>query len=344
MGLGYVMKMRMFGASGLRVSEICLGAGTFGETSSWGADGDESARIFNEYLDAGGRFVDVANTYAGGRSEELVGELVSGRRDELVIGTKFTALTRPGDPNSWGNHRKNLRQSLDASLRRLRTDYLDVLWVHAWDGLTPFDEIMRALDDEVRAGRVLYVGVSNTPAWAVARANTMAELHGWSRFVGLQTEYNLATRTCELELIPMARSLGLQVLAWSPLAGGLLAGGYTNKDSISGRRHRYRDLPKHRLEIASKLAVIAAEVGQPSPALALAWLRRRPGSVIPIVGARSAEQLRQNLAFLEMPLSDECIQRLDEMSAPSPIMPGEFMDTAAAASFFHPGVRDLIVE
>jgi len=200
------------GASGLRVSEICLGAGSFGEPG-WGADAEESRRIFDVYFDAGGRFVDVANTYAGGQSERLVGAFARGRRDELVIATKYTAITRPGDVNAWGNHRKSLRQALSASLERLQTDYVDILWVHAWDGITPPEEIMRALDDEVRAGRVLYIGVSNAPAWLIARANTMAELRGWASFIGLQVEYSLVTRTCEHELLPMSRHMGLRMVA-----------------------------------------------------------------------------------------------------------------------------------
>jgi aryl-alcohol dehydrogenase-like predicted oxidoreductase len=338
------MKSRLFGASGLRVSEICLGTGTFGQPDRWGATHDESARILDVYLEAGGHFLDCANTYADGRSEEVLGALAKGRRDELVIGTKYTALARPGDPNAWGNHRKNLRQSLTASLRRLQTDYIDVLWVHAWDKLTPLEEIMRALDDEVSAGRVLYVGVSNTPAWAVARANTIAELRGWSRFAGLQTEYNLCTRTSELELMPMARALGLQVVAWSPLGGGLLAGGYTNPDAVTGRRHRLDEVPARRLELAARVTQIAAQAGRPPASVALAWLWRRRGDVIPIVGARSADQLRENLSALHTPLDDDCARELDALSAPPPIMPDEFMNTPAAVSFFDQGMRELVLD
>jgi aryl-alcohol dehydrogenase-like predicted oxidoreductase len=331
----------LLGASGLRVSEACLGTGSFGE-HVWGADRDECARIFDAYLEAGGRFIDVSNTYADGRSEAVLGELAAPRREELVIGTKYTASTRPGDTNAWGNHRKSLRQSLHQSLRRLRTDYVDILWVHSWDGLTPLDEIMRALDDEVSRGTVLYIGVSNTPAWATSRANTIAELRGWTRFVGLQAEYNLASRTPEHEQLPMARSLGLQVLPWSPLAGGVLAGGYADSQQVSGTRYQHADVPAHRLELAASVAEIAREIEQPVAAVSLAWLKHRPMPMLPILGARKVAQLLANLEYLQLKLSPEIVARLDAVSAPPPIMPGEVLDTVAGAFYFDAGVRASI--
>ena len=273
-----------------------------------------------------------------------MGAFARGRRDELVIATKYTAITRPGDVNAWGNHRKSLRQALSASLERLQTDYVDILWVHAWDGITPPEEIMRALDDEVRAGRVLYIGVSNAPAWLIARANTMAELRGWASFIGLQVEYSLVTRTCEHELLPMSRHMGLRMVAWSPLGGGVLAGGYANPSQVTGTRFGYDEVPPHRLAIAARVVEIANELRQPPAAVSLAWLRRRPVPVIPILGARTAGQLRDNLTGVDLPLSDDVRRRLDEVSAPPPIMPGEFTDTAAAARFFHKGARDQVVE
>lgn len=335
------MKSVLLGASGLRISEFCLGTATFGE-DVWGAGRQECSLIFEAYLEAGGRFIDVSNTYGGGRSEEIVGDLVATCRDELVIGTKFTAITRPGDPNAWGNHRKSLRQSLNTSLRRLKTDYVDILWMHAWEGLTPLDEIMRALDDEIRSGKVLYVGVSNTPAWAIARANTLAELKGWSPFVGLQTEYSLVSRTPEHELIPMAQHLGLRVLAWSPLAGGLLAGGYTNENRVTGTRYRYEDVPPRRLEIAQAVAAIAKAIGEPSAAVAFAWLRQRPVPVIPMLGARTSDQMKDLLGLLNLSLSMDCLRQLDDLTAPSPIMPHESLNTSAVQMYFHGGVRDFV--
>jgi aryl-alcohol dehydrogenase-like predicted oxidoreductase len=337
-----MINTRLLGRSGLRVSDVALGVGTFGQTANWGADRRESERIFDAYLEAGGRFFDTANTYADGRSEEILGELARTRREELVIGTKFTAITRPGDPNAWGSHRKNLRQALDASLRRLGTEYVDILWLHAWDLITPLDEIMRALDDEVRSGRVLYIGVSNTPAWAIARANTLAELRGWTTFVGLQTEYNLMTRSSELELFPMSRSLGLGILCWSPLGGGVLAGGYGAANRMTGRRFARSKVPERRLRIAAEVARIASELGYPPAAVALSWLRKRPNPVIPILGARTEQQLRENLERLDVEIGLEQMRALDELSTPPPIMPAEFMETEDAIEFFDAGARQLV--
>lgn len=333
------MRSIVLGSSGLRVSELCLGTATFG-VEGWGSDREESRRIFDLYRSAGGRFIDVSNTYGDGRSEEIVGELTSGTRDELVIGTKFTASTRPGDPNAWGNHRKSLRQSLRNSLQRLRTNYVDLLWMHRWDGITPLEEIMRAIDEEVRAGTVLYAGVSNTPAWAIARSNTLAEFRGWTPFAALQTEYNLVSRTPEHELLPMADQLGLTPLAWSPLAAGLLAGGYCDRDAVTGTRLDVDAIPSRRLELAQRVAAVAADIGQPVAAVALAWLRQRPLKVLPILGARTAEQLSDLLRFLDLRLSDEDVAQLDELTAPPPIMPREGLDMPGVDVYFHGGVGD----
>ena len=333
------MRVRLLGSSGLRVSEVSLGTATFGE-DGWGCDRTESRRIFGAYLDAGGRFIDVSNTYGHGAAETMVGELARDRRDELVIGTKFTASTRLGDPNAWGNHRKSLRQSLQSSLRRLGTDYVDILWVHCWDRITPIDEIMRALDDEVRAGTVLYVGVSNSPAWAIAHANTLADLRGWTPFVALQTEYNLASRTPEHELIPMAAHLGLSVLAWSPLAGGLLAGGYAS-ERVTGRRFADAAVPERRLEISRLLDSVAADLGVPAAAIALRWLRTRPVPVIPILGARTLAQFRQCLEWLDGDLPDEVVRALDRTTAPTPIMPREGLDMPGVDRYFDGGAPEV---
>jgi aryl-alcohol dehydrogenase-like predicted oxidoreductase len=333
------MRSVLLGRSGLRVSELCLGTATFG-VDGWGSDREEARRIFDLYLDAGGRFIDTSNTYGEGRAEKIVGELVSGRRDELVIGTKFTAITRPGDPNAWGNHRKSIRQSLRTSLQRLNTDYVDIIWMHTWEGITPLDEVMRAIDDEVHAGTVLYAGVSNTPAWAVARANTLAELKGWTPFVGLQTEYSLVSRTPEHELLPMAHYLGLTPFAWSPLAAGLLAGGYPDKSSVTGTRLDYDTVSPRRLELARAVADVAKEIGQPTAAVALAWLRQRPIPVLPILGARTSAQLGELLGFLDLSLPEELLARLDELTEPPPIMPREGLDMPGVDTYFHGGTGD----
>lgn len=208
---------RLLGRSGLRVSPLCLGTMTFGSDWGWGADRDDSRRIFDAYVDRGGNFIDTANNYTGGTSERLLGEFAEGKRERLVLATKYTLTTRPGDPNSGGNHRKSMVRSVEQSLARLKTDYIDLLYLHAWDETTPVEEIVRAMDDLVRAGKVLYVGISDTPAWQVARMQAIADLRGWSPLIALQIEYNLIERTVERDLIPMARELGMGVIPWSPL-------------------------------------------------------------------------------------------------------------------------------
>src|SRR5579862_3890741 len=219
-----LLRYRTFGRSGLRVSEVALGTMTFGDDWGWGADAAESARIFDAFAQAGGNFVDTASNYTEGSSEQLVGELAAGRRDRFVLATKYTLSIDPGDPNAGGNHRKSLVRSLEQSLRRLRTDYVDLLWLHMRDDATPIEEAVRALDDQVRLGKVLYVGISDSPAWVVAQANTLADLRGWSPFVGLQLPYSVASRDPERELMPMAAALGLAVVAWGILGSGVLTG------------------------------------------------------------------------------------------------------------------------
>ena len=208
------MRYTLFGRSGLRVSELCLGTMTFGEDWGWGASKEESRRIFDRYVEAGGNFVDTSSNYTNGTAERFVGEFVASDRDHFVLATKYTLTDRPGDPNFGGNHRKNLLRSLEGSLARLDTDRVDVLWLHMWDGMTPVDEVVRALDDVVRSGKALYVGFSDTPAWVVSQANTMAELRGWSRFVGLQLPYSLADRSPERDLLPMAKAFEMAVMVW----------------------------------------------------------------------------------------------------------------------------------
>ena len=224
------MKYYLLGKSGLRVSEICLGAMTFGEEWGWGTSKEESRKVFNEYIDVGGNFIDTANNYTGGTSEKYIGEFIaSDDRDRFVLATKYTSNTRRGDPNAGGNHRKNMVQSLEASLQRLNTDYIDLYWIHAWDPMTPIEEMMRALDDMIRAGKILYAGISDAPAWIVSQANTLANLRGWNEFIAIQIEYSLIERTSERELLPMANALDLGVTAWSPLGGGVLTGKYEKK-------------------------------------------------------------------------------------------------------------------
>ena len=245
-----LVKYRLFGGSGLRVSELFLGTMTFGEEWGWGAPPEECRRMFDAYAEAGGNVIDTAVNYTDGASERIVGELLGSQRDHFVVSTKFTLSTDPDDPNASGSHRKNLARSLELSLRRLGTDRIDVYWVHIWDPNTPIEETMRALDDAVRAGKVLYVGVSDTPAWVASRANTLAEWRGWSPLVGIQAPYSLIQRDIERELLPMAESAAMSLAAWSPLAGGILSGKFTRGDVTSGesnhRRHGQRTRPRHR--------------------------------------------------------------------------------------------------
>ncbi len=231
------MKNYLLGKSGLRVSELCLGTMTFGEEWGWGASKEECSNIFSKYVDAGGNFIDTANKYTEGTSEKYVGEFISGDRDRFVLATKYTSNTKRGDPNAGGNHRKNMIQSLNASLNRLDTDYIDLYWVHAWDPFTPIEELMRSLDDMVKSGKILYAGISDAPAWVVSQANTIANQRGWTEFTGLQIEYSLIERTSERELLPMANALDIGATAWSPLGNGILTGKY-NKMMEKAENHQ----------------------------------------------------------------------------------------------------------
>ncbi|MGH2849531.1 MAG: aldo/keto reductase [Solirubrobacteraceae bacterium] len=334
------MRYKLLGRSGLRVSELCLGTMSFGEEVGWGASKQECAAMLSTFADAGGNFLDTADKYTGGTSERYVGELIANERDRWVLATKYTLAREEADPNGAGNHRKSLVAALEASLRRLGTDYVDVLWVHMWDYMTPVDELMRALDDQVRAGRVLYVGISNTPAWIVAQANTLADLRGWTPFVALQVEYSLVQRDAERELIPMASALDLAVTAWSPLGAGVLTGKYGGASSPAGNGRLHiepgmseRFLNDRNLEIARSVGVLAAEIAATPAQVALGWLRSRPGVVIPIIGARSAQQLQENLAAAEVSLDAAQLARLEAATAPALGYPYEFLRWAAASSY-----------
>ena len=322
------MRYKLFGNSGLRVSELCLGTMTFG-AGKVGTPEEEAGEMYKLFRDAGGNFFDTANEmYADGRSEEILGRLVSGHRHEAVIATKYTFHV-PGsnNPNAGGNHRKSLVRSLEGSLKRLNTDYVDMLWTHCWDGVTPVEEVMRALDDLVAQGKVLYIGVSNTPAWVISRSNMLAELRGWTSFIGMEVEYNLIERDVERELLPMAQALNLGVAAWSPLASGILSGKYGNPSSSESKRldtWPLKQLNDSHLEIARGVSALAAEIGRHSVQVALSWLRAKPG-VIPLIGARTLNQLRDNLACVDVNLTPEQVARLDALSAIDPGYPQNFM-------------------
>lgn len=332
------MRYKLLGNSGLRVSELCLGTMTFGEDWGWGADKEESRAVFQAFAEAGGNFLDTANIYTNGTSETLVGEFVKGDREKWVIATKYSLNTRPGDVNACGNHRKNLFQAVEASLKRLGTDYIDLLWLHIWDSLTPMEEVMRAFDDLVRMGKVLYIGISDSPAWIVSQGNTLATLRGWTPFIGLQIEYSLKERTPERELLPMAKALNIGVTAWSPLGGGVLTGKYNQPNPVDGRLSM-TDQPfqifDRDLKIAETVLEIAREIEKSPAQVALNWLRNRPNAVIPIIGARKLSQLQDNLACVDFNLTGEQLQRLDNISAISLGFPQELL-----ASQF---VRDILL-
>lgn len=372
------MKYQLLGKSGLRVSELCLGAMTFGEEWGWGASKEECHKIFNEYVDAGGNFIDTANKYTEGTSEKYIGEFISSDRDRFVLATKYTSNTRRGDPNAGGNHRKNMIQSLEASLKRLNTDYIDLYWVHAWDALTPIEEMMRALDDMVRSGKILYIGISDAPAWIVSQVNTLANLKGWTEFTGLQIEYSLIERTPERELLPMADALNIGVTAWSPLGGGVLTGKYNksnreeeqqqtqqqNTSSSSSttdmaqegnsrlqvqNEFANRVLNDRNMLIAQEVSKIAKEIGSSAAQVALNWLRQQnimstagKNKIIPIIGARKETQIKDNLSCLEFELTSEQMQRLNEVSKIELGFPHDFLNSEMIKDIIYGGTYSLI--
>jgi len=338
------MRYRLFGRSGLRVSELCLGTMTFGDDWGWGADRAESRAVFDAFAERGGNFIDTAHVYTEGTSERLVGEFVAGDRDHFVIATKYTPSTGQDIVNA-GNSRKTMMRHVEESLQRLNTNHIDLYYIHFWDGTAPIEEVMRGLDDLVRQGKVLYVAASDLPAWQVSRANMLADLRGWSAFIGLQVEYSLAERTPERELLPMADELGLGVVAWSPLAGGALTGKYLNGANGSSRK-RAEDIPPRTRAIAEAVMSVAREAG-PSPSqVALAAIRqqRRFRPIIPILGARTRAQLEDNLGCLDVSLAPEHLDALDRVSAIELGFPHDLLASAQVRNFAfgsHPELIDL---
>ncbi|MGW1867072.1 aldo/keto reductase [Streptomyces mauvecolor] len=317
---------RLLGRSGLRVSPLALGAATFGTEWGWGAEQDEARKLFDLYVERGGNFIDTASTYTNGSSERLLGEFARDNRESLVLATKYSTLRRPGDPNSGGNHRKALFASVEASLRQLNTDYIDLLYLHVWDFTTPVEEILRGMDDLVRQGKVLYVAISNAPAWQVSRMQAIADLRGWSPLVALQIEYNLIERTGERDLIPMAREMGLGVVPWSPLAGGVLTGKY-GRDTLTAPSAASADgtrrsvtiaggtLTERHLAVVDVVKEVACELGRTPAQVGLAWTLRNPAVTAPIIGARTPAQLEDNLGALDVDFTAAQLARLDEAGA-----------------------------
>ncbi len=315
------MRYKLLGKSGLRVSELCLGTMTFGEDWGWGASKEESRKIFDAFAAAGGNFIDTANNYTDGTSEKYVGEFIGAEREYFVTATKYTLSKRKDDPNAGGNARKNMLQAVEASLKRLNTDYLDLYYLHMWDYTTPVEEVMRAFDDLVRQGKVLYVGISDTPAWIVSQANTLAELRGWARFVALQVPYSLADRAVERDLLPMARAFDMAILPWGLLEAGELTGKYNRPTDEPKRNHQ----PSERnLALADEVMKLAQEIGRTPSQVAINWVRQQPGLVIPILGARREAHIKDNLGCLEFELTAEQMRRLAQASPISLGFPHSF--------------------
>lgn len=322
------MKYKLLGRSGLRVSEICLGTMTFGTEWGYGADEAESRRIYDTFRQAGGNFIDTANRYTEGTSERYLGEFIKPEREKVVLATKYSLRTATGDINDGGNSRKNLMQSFEQSLKRLQTDYIDLLYLHAWDFTTPEQEVMRGLDDLVRSGKVLYIGISDTPAWIVSRCNTLAELMGWSQFIALQIEYSLLQRTPERDLIPMAKAMGLGVTAWGPLAGGALTGKYLNDPQAGRLKPESARLNDRAQAIAQVVVETARQLNMTPAEVALNWVRRDANN-FPIVGSRNADQLKESLNCVKaQALPPETIDLLNYASQIELGFPHEFLKSA----------------
>jgi aryl-alcohol dehydrogenase-like predicted oxidoreductase len=334
---------RLLGRSGLRVSPLALGTATFGPDWGWGVEQDEARKLFDLYIERGGNLIDSAATYTNGNSERMLGEFTRGKRESLVLATKYTTLRMPGDPNSGGGHRKNLFASVQTSLRRLKTDYLDLLYLHVWDFTTPVEEILRGMDDLVRQGKVLYVAISNAPAWQTSRMQAIADLRGWSPLVALQIQYNLIDRTGERDLIPMAREMGLGVTPYSPLAGGMLSGKYSRDDLTATNVESTRKtltvgtgtLTERNFAVVDAVKRVAAEIGCTPAQVALAWLLGRPGVTAPVIGARTPAQVEGNLKALEVDLTASQSRFLDEAGAFDLGTPHDYLASDAARAVTH---------
>ena len=336
------MNYKLLGRSGLKVSELCLGTMGFGTEAGWGADKETSFAIMDAFANAGGNFLDTANIYKLGTSEKIIGEYISNHnRDYFVLATKYTLKDNITNPNAAGNNRKNMMRSVEESLKRLKTDFIDLLYLHIWDDITPVDEVLRGIDDLIKQGKVNYAAISDTPAWVVAKGNTLAELMGWNQFIALQVEYSLLQRTPERELIPMAKHFGMTVTPWAPLGGGALTGKYLRgefgriKAESNRRNHRSTNITKVVMEIADELAVSPGNV-------ALKWTMEQGFSSIPIVGATKLKQLEDNLKTIAINLNAEHIDRLNKISAIELGFPGDFFNEDAVKNNTFGGFYDRV--
>jgi aryl-alcohol dehydrogenase-like predicted oxidoreductase len=336
------MNYKLLGRSGLKVSELCLGTMGFGTEAGWGADKQTSFEIMDAFANAGGNFLDTANVYKLGTSEKIIGEYVSNHdRDYFVLATKYSLKDNLTNPNASGNSRKNMMRSVEESLKRLKTDFIDVFYLHIWDDITPMDEVLRGLDDLIRQGKITYAAISDTPAWQVAKGNTLAELMGWSQFIALQVEYSLIQRTPERELIPMAKHFGMTVTPWAPLGGGVLSGKYLRGEQ--GRiKPESRRLDDRSVNITKAVVAIADELGVSPSHVALQWTMSKGFSCIPIVGATKVDQLEQNLKTIGVTLTKEHLQKLDEVSSIDLGFPGEFFKEDAVRMNSFGGFYDRV--
>jgi len=335
------MRYKLLGHSGLRVSELSLGTMTFGTEWGWGADQTVSKEIFDAYANAGGNFIDTANRYTEGSSEKFVGELIHADRDHFVLATKFSLYDRQNDPNFAGNHLKNMRRSVEASLRRLHTDYIDLLWLHAWDFTTPVEEVMRGLENLVSSGKVHYIGISDTPAWIVSQANTLAHFRGWPAFAALQVEYSLIQRTPERDLLPMAKHLDLAVTPWAPLAGGALTGKYLNNESGRVREESERRNPRS-TAITQEVVKVAAQLGVSPAQVAIRWTMQQNQVSIPIVGARKLSQIQDSLGCINFEIPAEQMEQLNAVSAIDLGFPHDFLASDGVRQVLFGGTFDKL--
>ena len=343
-----IRRYYLLGSCGLRVSPLALGTMTFGTEWGWGSPREAAHEMLARYLDAGGNFIDTADLYTGGTSESLIGEFFAqrGDRDRAVIATKYSLASTPGDPNSGGNGRKNLLRALEGSLRRLKTDYVDLYWLHAWDGITPVEEVMSTLTDLVRAGRIRHAGLSDVPAWYFARAQTLAQQQGLTPIVALQLEHSLVERNIEREHVPAALAFGAAIVAWSPLGSGLLTGKYRREGvaargegrlaimAESGNPGVMKLLTERNWAIVDALVEVARQVGRTPAQVALHWVATRPSVGSTILGATKPAQLADNLGALDFTLPAELSQRLEQLSRPELVHPYHFFET----EFFRDGM------
>ncbi len=337
------MKYRLLGRSGLRVSELALGTMTFGEDWGWGAPLEESRRIFDAFTNAGGNFIDTACNYTEGTSEKYVGELIATDRDYFVVATKYTL--RPNqfqnmDPNRGGNARKNMIREVEASLQRLGSDYIDLLYLHMWDYTTPVEEIMRAADDLVRAGKILYFGMSDTPAYIMARANMYARCMGLSPVVATQVPYNLARRDPEREIMPMASEEDIAVTCWGLVMGGVLTGKYRSADTQT----RYEKASKESMDIGDGVVSLAEEIGHSPAQIAVNWVRQQQSKaqVIPILGARTHAQMEENLGALDFELTSDQLEKIDSLIDFDPGFPRSFLHSDNVRNLVHGKTYDSL--